>query len=245
MWALLYKLASPKTFYQWSRPLMYGFALLTIVFLTIGIFSGLFLAPADYQQGDAFRIIYIHVPSAFMSLFVYAIMSFCALLIVVWKFKMADVVIKAAAPLGASFTLLALVTGSIWGKPMWGTWWIWDARLTSELILLFLYVGVMALQTSLKNKPRSEVIVAIMVLIGFVDIPIVHYSVSWWNTLHQGATILKFAKPSISSNMLYPLLIMLMAFISYFVTMMLYRTRTEILWRERKSTWIKNVLGDL
>jgi len=238
IWTFLYKMASPKTFYRLSRYFMIGFAIAATLLFIYGLIGALILAPADYQQGDAFRIIYIHVPSAFMSLFVFVLMAVCAFLSLVWKIKLADVMIKVSVPLGAWFTLLALITGVLWGKPMWGTYWIWDARLTSELILLFLYMGIMSLQSAFKPGEKARQVIAIFVLIGFIDIPLIHYSVYWWNTLHQGATLSKFAKPDISPSMLYPLLAMIAAFLSYFISLILWRARHEVLWNEKQTSWV-------
>lgn len=242
MWSLLYRLASPQSFYQLSGKIIYWVGILTAILFATGLFAALVLAPADYQQGDAFRIIYVHVPSAFLSLFTYALMAFCALLSLVWKIKLADLVIKVSANLGAWLTFLALLTGSIWGKPMWGTWWIWDARLTSELILLFLYLGIIALQQAITDPSNSAKAVAILVLVGFVDIPIIHYSVYWWNTLHQGPTIVQFAKPSIAPAMLYPLLIMILAFFGYFICLLLLGVRRALLLTNRKAHWVRDIL---
>ena len=238
----LYKLASGQHFYRISGLLLPWFATIAIILFIAGIFSGLVLAPADYQQGDAFRIIYVHVPSAVMSLFIYSLMTFCAVLSLVWRIKMADLVIKASIALGAWFTFLALLTGSVWGKPMWGSWWIWDPRLTSQLILLFIYLGVYALQQAIPNRDHGAKAVAILLIVGFVDIPIIHYSVSWWNSLHQDATILQFAKPTIAPAMLYPLLIMIVAFLFYYINLMVITVRCELLQRDKKSHWVKRLI---
>ena len=242
---ILYRFASPKIFYELSGRLLPWFAVLCAALFTYGLIGGLILAPADYQQGDAFRIIYIHVPSAFLSMAVYSTMAFCAFLGMVWQIKLADIVIKVSAPIGASFTFLALFTGALWGKPMWGTYWIWDARLTSELILLFLYFGIIALRSAIPDQNIASRAVNLLVLVGVVNLPIIHYSVNWWNTLHQGATLSKFARPSIDSQMLYPLLAMIIAFFCFYLCMMLMRTRSELLWRERKSSWVRKYVGAL
>jgi heme exporter protein C len=242
MWKLLYQLASPKTFYElssrWS-PWVAAFALITLL---MGLGWGLFFAPPDYQQGDAFRIIYIHVPSAFLSMALYAWMGFLALLLLVWRIKLAGLLLKVCAPLGASMALLALVTGSLWGKPMWGTWWIWDARLTSELILLFLYGAIMATSHAYQDKEQGDKIVAILTLVGLVDLPIIHYSVYWWNTLHQGATLTFLSQPKIAASMLYPLLLTLLGFSLYCVGVILWRARNELLVRERRQHWVKEIV---
>lgn len=167
-----------------------------IITLGTGLVWGLFFAPSDYQQGDAFRIIYVHVPSAFLSLMVYMFMAISAAVFLIWRIKIADMIAKASAPVGALFTFLALITGSIWGKPMWGTWWIWDARLTSELILLFLFFGYMALRDALPPKVGA-LASSYLAIIGIINIPIIHFSVTWWNTLHQGPTLSRLAKPAI------------------------------------------------
>ena len=242
MMSFLYRLSSPKMFYSLATRFIPWLAVLSAGLFAYGLMGGLFLSPPDYQQGDAFRIIYIHVPCAFLSLMVYTYMAFCAFLSMVCTIKLADVVVKVSAPIGASFTFLALITGSIWGKPMWGTWWIWDARLTSELILLFLYFGVIALQSAIPDRNAGSRAVNLLVLVGVVNIPIIHFSVQWWNTLHQGASLSKFAKPSIDNSMLYPLLAMIGACICFYFLLVMVKGRTEVLLREKKASWIKEVV---
>lgn len=241
MFLWFHKLGSAPHFYriagQWIPWLGALFALL----LVTGLYGGLVLAPPDYQQGDSYRIIFIHVPSAWMSLFIYLVMAACGLVIVVWRMKLAEVVLISSAPIGASFTFLALVTGSLWGKPMWGTWWVWDARLTSELILLFLYLGVIGLHNAIEDKRVAARAVAILAIVGVVNIPIIHYSVEWWNSLHQGPTVTKFDKPSIHWSMLIPLLLMALAFQVYYVLALFKRCRTELLQRERNSKWVEEI----
>lgn len=239
---LFSRLASPKYFYDSSRYWIRWSVVIGSVAFIFGLVGALVLAPPDYRQGDAFRIIYIHVPSAFLSMAIYGGMTLCALLSLIWHVKLADIMLKVSAGLGAWFTVLALVTGSLWGKPMWGTWWIWDARLTSELILLFIYFGVIALQSAISDRRTASRAGALWVLVGAVDIPIIHYSVSWWNTLHQGPTLTRLGKPAMASSMLFPLLIMIVAFGCYFVSMMLLRARTELLQREYKSKWVRGFL---
>ena len=242
MLKFIYQWASPPNAYRLCLRLTPWVSYITVLLLLIGLFSGLILAPPDYQQGDGFRIIYVHVPAALLSLMVYSVMAFAAVVGWVWQIKMADVVIKASIPVGASFTLLALITGSLWGKPMWGTWWIWEARLTSELILLFLYGGLMGLQTAIQDPRLQAKATRILVLIGFVDIPIIHYSVTWWHTLHQGATISRFAKPAIAASMLYPLIIMIVAFIGFYLLMVLRRSAGLLLMQERHTTWVRKMI---
>ncbi len=242
MWTFIHKLGSPKHCYRIAGYFIPYLGTISIVCFIYGLVGGLILAPADYQQGDGFRIIYVHVPSAFLSLSVYMVMALSATVSLIWRIKMADVITKVSAPLGATFTFLALVTGSLWGKPMWGTYWVWDARLTSELILLFLYVGYMALESALEDRHMAARASNILVLVGVVNIPIIHYSVVWWNTLHQGASISLLNKPTIAPSMLYPLLAMLVAFMAFFFAVMLMRARCEILLREQKSNWVKELV---
>ena len=243
MWKFLYQLASPQRFYSLAKKLAWVFGIIAIVSFSYGLIGGLFLAPPDYQQGEAFRIIYIHVPAAFMSLGVYVYLAFCAILLLVWRIKVAGIMIKASAPLGAWFTALALITGSLWGKPMWGTYWIWDARLTSELIQLFLYLGILALLSAIPHKLKAMQASSILILVGIVNVPIIHFSVQWWNTLHQGATLSKFSTPSIAPSMLYPLLAMILAFGAYFITVALLRARAEILEHEQQAKWVQDYVN--
>jgi len=213
----------------------------TAILFFAGLYEALFLAPPDYQQGQSYRIMFVHVPSAWMSMFVYVFMTFLSGIYLIWNIKLADVMARSSAALGASFTFLALVTGSLWGKPMWGAWWVWDARLTSELILLFLYLGYIALVSAIDDTRTAGRAGSLLVIVGVVNIPIIHYSVEWWNTLHQGPTVTKMDKPSIHMSMLIPLLLMASAFQMYFFTVVLMRARTELLHRERRSDWIKEL----
>jgi heme exporter protein C len=233
---------SPPHFYRiaglWMPWLTGIFAILVIA----GLYGGLVVAPTDYQQGESYRIIFVHVPASWMSLFIYMVMAFCGIVVLVWRMKLAEVVLMSAAPIGASFTFLALVTGSLWGKPMWGTYWVWDARLTSELILLFLYLGVIGLYGAIDDKRVAGRAVAILAIVGVVNIPIIHYSVEWWNSLHQGATITKFDKPSMPMSMLWPLLVMALAFKVYFILSLFQRVRAELLHRERNSRWVEELV---
>jgi heme exporter protein C len=243
MWKWFHQLASPRYFYDLAGRLIPWVAWGCGVLLLAGLVGGLALAPPDYQQGDSFRIIYVHVPSAWMSMFVYVVMAAAGAVGLVWRIKLADVVAAASAPIGASFTFLALVTGSLWGKPMWGAWWVWDARLTSELILLFLYLGVIALRAAIEDRQNAARASAVLSLVGVVNIPIIHYSVVWWNTLHQGATVTKFAAPSIHLSMLIPLLLMALAFKLFYVGVVLKRARCDVLSRERDSAWVQEVVS--
>ncbi len=237
----MHKLGSPKHFYRISGRLLPWLGAATGLLMVVGLYGGLVAAPADYQQGDSYRIIFIHVPSAWMSLFVYMIVAGAGAVGLIWRIKLAHVVAAASAPLGASFTFLALVTGSLWGKPMWGTYWVWDARLTSELVLLFLYFGIMGLHAAIEDKRTASRAAAVLALVGVVNIPIIHYSVQWWSTLHQGPTITKLAAPSIHPSMLVPLLVMALALKLYYLTVLLMRARSEVLERERSTAWVREL----
>ena len=244
MFNWLHKYSSPKYFYDVSMGISSWSAVICVILLLAGLYGGLVYAPPDYQQGDGFRIIYIHVPSAWMSLFIYMIMAGAGAISLIWHVKIADVVARSSAPLGASFTFLTLVSGSIWGKPMWGTWWVWDARLTSELILLFLYLGYIALQSAFSDRRVAARAGAILALVGVINIPIIHYSVEWWSTLHQGPTVTKLSAPSIDITMLIPLLFMALAFMAYYLSVMLVRARSEILEYECNTVWVKELVED-
>ena len=240
-WAWFHKFASPPHFYRIAGRLVPWFGLTALLLLAWGLYGGLVLAPMDYQQKDAFRIIYVHVPSAWMSMFTYVMMAVAAGIGLIWRMKLAHIVAHAVAPIGAIFTFCALATGSIWGKPMWGTWWVWDARLTSELLLLFLYLGYMALANAFDDRKQGDRASAILALVGVVNIPIIHYSVEWWNTLHQGPTVTKFDTPSITWDMLWPLLVMALGFKLYLFTVATWRARAEILRREHRSAWTREL----
>lgn len=242
MWLILKQtlnsLLSPKFFFRFSQSLLPWLTAFFILLFSYGMIGGLLLAPPDYLQGDGFRIIYVHVPCAFLSLFIYSIMATAAIMGFIFKLKLAPLVIRHSAPIGAGFSLLALITGSLWGKPMWGTWWIWDARLTSELILLFLYIGIILFQSALSHKQHGERAVALLVIIGFIDIPIIHYSVYWWNTLHQGATLNLLSPSAIDASMLYPLLAMIGAFLVYYVIVLFLRMGYELTALNANHHWL-------
>lgn len=206
-----------------------------------GLIGGLILAPPDYQQGESYRIIYVHVPSAWLSLFAYVFMAAMGLVALVWRIKVCEALAMCAAPIGASFTFLALVTGALWGKPMWGTWWVWDARLTSELVLLFLYLGVIALYNAVPERRKAARAASILALVGVVNVPIVHYSVQWWYTLHQGPTVTKLDDPSIHTSMLIPLLLMAVACTLYFFTVLLMRARGYLIETEGGKQWVREL----
>jgi heme exporter protein C len=242
MWTWFYKLASPPYVYGTAAALAPWFLGLAAIAIGYGLVDGLVFAPPDYQQGDAFRIIYVHVPSAWLSLFAYVGMSVAAAIALIWRIKMGYAVAAASAPIGASFTLLALVTGSLWGRPMWGTFWAWDPRLTSELILLFLYVGVMSLRSAFEDPARGDRAAALLALVGVVNVPIIHFSVVWWNSLHQGATVAKFGKPTMAASMLWPLLSMALGFMLFYGAVLCMRLQGEVLNRERQAKWVAEAI---
>jgi heme exporter protein C len=233
---------SPQAFYKTCQKLLPWLLVAFILSFSYGLIDGLFFAPADYQQGDGFRIIYVHVPSAFTAMAVYFVMACCGVMTLVFRLKIAAICMSVSATLGAWFTFLALITGSIWGKPMWGTWWIWDARLTSVLILFFLYIGFIALQSAITDQSSKDKAGAIMSIVGVINLPIIHYSVIWWNTLHQGPTLSQFAKPTIAAAMLYPLLAMIVAFMLFYAWALMQRMQSEILCRERRTQWVKEIV---
>ena len=242
MHRFFHELASPPHFYRLAGRLGPWFGWTGAALIAGSAWAGLAWAPPDYQQGDGFRIIYVHVPSAWMSLFVYVLMATAAAIGLVWRIKLAHAVAAGCAPIGASFTFLALATGSIWGKPMWGTWWVWDARLTSELILLFLYAGYMALRASIDDLQRADRASAVLALVGVINVPIIHYSVIWWNTLHQGPTVTRLDTPAIAASMLVPLLTMTVGFMCYFAAVLMTRVRGELLARERHARWVREIV---
>ncbi len=238
-----HRLGSPREFYQIAQYTTPIFGLLSLVLFVCGAYLGLFQAPADYQQGDSFRIIYVHVPAAWLSLFVYMVMATAAAIGIIWRMKMAFVVAICSAPLGAVFTALALITGSIWGKPIWGTWWTWDARLTSELILLFLYFGVMATYHAFEERKTAEKAMAMLAIIGVVIVPIIHYSVEWWSSLHQGATIFAEGGPRMPADMLTPLILMILSFMFFYGYALFLSAQNKVLLNERKSQWVKAAIS--
>ena len=224
----MHRFANPARFLRISAPLLKWSAIASIVLFAAGLYFALFASPPDYQQGETVRIMYIHVPAAWMALFVYANMAAASAVAVVWKHPLAELFTKAAAPIGACFTALCLVTGSLWGKPMWGTWWVWDARLTSVLILFFLYLGYLALVNAFDDPGRGTRAGSILVLVGAVNLPIIKFSVDWWNTLHQPASVLRLGGPTIHSSLLLPLFLMAAAFTAFFVAVVILRLRAEI-----------------
>lgn len=242
-WAWFHRMGSPKWFYEISGRWIPWFATAAVLLLLMGTVWGLAFAPQDYQQGNSFRIIYIHVPAAILAQSIFFAMALCGAIGLIWKMKVADMVAKSCAPIGASMTFIALFTGAVWGKPTWGAWWVWDARLTSMLILLFLYFGVIALQSAFDSKQSAARASAILSLVGVVNIPIIKYSVEWWNTLHQPATFKLTEKPAMPMEMWLPLLIMVLGFYCFFATVLMMRTRNEILEREKRTQWVQGLLS--
>ncbi len=240
----LYHYASPATFYPLAGRLVPWFAGLAAVLAAVGLYIGLFVAPTDFQQGEGYRIIFIHVPAAWMSMFIYVVTAFWSAIGLAWNTRLSFLVARALAPTGAMFTFVALWTGAFWGKPMWGAWWVWDARLTSELILLFLYVGVMALQAAIDDPRRADRAGALLNLVGVINVPIIYFSVKWWNTLHQGASVSLTRAPSMAETMLWGMLIMALAAWMYTLAVALARTRTLVLERERRTDWARALLEE-
>ena len=239
-----YKYASPQTFYPLAGRLIPWFAALAAVLGAIGLYLGLFVAPTDATQGDAYRIIFIHVPAAWMSMLIYVVMAVWAGLGLALNTRLSSMMASALAPTGALMTFIALWTGAFWGRPTWGAWWVWDARLTSELILLFLYVGFMSLQAAIDDPRRADRAGALLALVGVVNVPIIYFSVKWWNTLHQGASVSLTRAPSMAHTMLAAMLIMTFAFWAYAIAVALARVRCIILERERHAQWVSE-LGDV
>ncbi len=241
-WTFFHKLGSPKWFYEisgrWVPWLMASSAILIIAALV----WGLAFTPPDYLQGNSYRIIFIHVPSSFLAQAIYMMMAVAGAATLIWRVKLADMSLAVMAPVGLSFCILSLVTGAIWGKPTWGTWWVWDARLTSMLIQMFLYIGVIALRGAMTSIDTAARACAILTLVGVVNIPIIKFSVNWWNTLHQGATLKLTEKPSMAPEMLWPLLMSIAGFYLFFTLVTIVRLRTEILNRERKTQWVRKLL---
>ncbi|HUH56371.1 MAG TPA: heme ABC transporter permease [Rhodanobacter sp.] len=237
----LHLAASPPTAYRWCGACRPWLLVLALTVALPALYGALRLAPADYQQGDAYRIIFIHVPSAWMSLFAYAVMATSAFTALVWRIKVAEVVAMESAPIGATFTLITLITGSLWGRPMWGTWWTWDARLTSELVLLFLYLGVIGLYRSFEDRRQGARAAAFLAIIGVINVPIVHFSVNWWNTLHQGSTVNVLGPSRIDAAMLWPLLTMVVATKLYYLASLCGRVRTDLLALESGKDWVHRI----
>lgn len=243
-WQWFHRLGSPKWFYEKTTSWIQWLGLFAVVTLLLGAAWGLGFAPAERIQGNSYRIIYIHVPGSFLALAGYYIMAISGAIGLIWRMKLSFMVMKSAAPIGAAMCFISLITGSIWGKPTWGTWWEWDARMTSMLVLFFLYLGVVALHESYHNKDAADKIAALLSLVGMVNIPIIYWSVDWWYSLHQGATIKITGESSIDASMAYPLIVMIVGFYAVYTWLLIKRTRIEILDRERRSRWVQNLVAE-
>jgi heme exporter protein C len=237
----IWKYASPQTFYPLAGRMIPFFSVLAAVLAVAGLYIGFFVAPTDFQQGEAYRIIFIHVPAAWMSMFIYVVMAFWAGVGLVFNTRLSSMMAHALAPTGALMTFLALWTGALWGKPTWGAWWVWDARLTSELILLFLYIGYMSLAAAIDDPRRADKASAVVALVGVVNVPIIYFSVQWWNTLHQGASVSLTRAPSMAATMLAGMLVMVFAFWMYTIAVSLARVRRLIVERERGAAWLGQI----
>jgi heme exporter protein C len=242
-WTWFHRLGSPPYVYRLAGKLLPWFGWPAALLIVAGLVGGLALAPPDYQQGQGFRILYVHAPSAWMSLMVYVVMASAAAVGLIWRIKVAHAVAASCAPVGASFTVAALATGMLWGRPMWGAYWEWDPRLTSELLLLFLYLGYMGLRASFEDTQHADRASAVLAIVGVVNVPIIHYSVIWWNSLHQAPSVMKLGgAPQIYGTMLAPLLIMLLGFTLFFGAILMLRLRGEVLSRERTASWIREAV---
>lgn len=238
----LLSFSSPKTFYPLAGKLLPWFAALAVILTAIGLYLGFFVAPTDYKQGESYRIIFIHVAAAWMSMFIYLVMAGWSVAGMIWNTKLSDMMAGALAPTGALFTFIALWTGALWGKPTWGTYWIWDARLTSELILLFLYIGYIALRAAIDDPRRAARASALLALVGVINVPIIYFSVRWWNTLHQGASVSPQMAPKMAEIMMWSMFVMVAAFWMYAIAVVLARVRSEILERERNTVWVNELV---
>jgi heme exporter protein C len=237
----IFSLAAPQRFYPLAGRLVPWFAALALLLCIAGLYVGFFVAPTDAQQGEAYRIIFIHVPAAWMSMFLYLAMAFWSGMGLIYGTRLSSCMARAIAPTGAIFTVIALLTGAVWGKPTWGTWWVWDARLTSELILLFLYGGYLLLDASIEDPVRADKALALLALVGALNVPLIYFSVRWWNTLHQGASVSLTASPKMASTMLNGMLLMSLAAWGYAIAVILQRVRGLILSRESHTQWVREL----
>ena len=243
-WTWFHRLGSPRWFYQKTQCWLPWLAVATFTLLFAGLVWGLAIAPPDAKQGNSFRIIYLHVPASVVALAGYYIMAISGAVGLIWRIKLSFMVMRSAAPIGAALTFLALVTGAIWGKPTWGAYWVWDARITSMLILLFLYFGVIALRHTYSNNEAADKAGAVLSLVGMVNVPIIYKSVDWWQTLHQPATIKFTGAPSMHPDMFAPLVVMIIGFYSFYSLALILYTRAEILRREYRASWVKQLVSD-
>lgn len=244
-WVWFHRFGSPPYFYGFARRWAPWFLGAAVLLLLVGLYGGLVVAPADNYQSDAFRIIYVHVPSAYLMQLTYGWMALSAAIGLIWRIKIAHAVAAACAPAGAAFSAVALATGMIWGQPTWGTYWAWDPRIVSCLFTLFFFLGYIALRGAIEDRDRADRSSAVLAIVGFVNVPIVHYSVVWWNSLHQGPTLMRSGGPAIPMSMAWPLLVMLAAYTFYFLAIMLMRARAEVLRRERGGAWLREELARL
>jgi heme exporter protein C len=238
----IYKYASPMTFYGLAGRMIPWFSWGAAILAGLGLYIAFFLAPTDFQQGEAYRVIFIHVPAAWMSMFIYMVMAFWSAVGLAWNTRLSFMMSRALAPTGALFAFLSLWTGAMWGKPMWGAWWVWDARLTSSLVLFFLYVGIIALWSAIDDRRRGDKAGALLILVGAINVPIIYFSVKWWNTLHQGASVSLMQAPSMAAIMLMGMLVMAIAAWFYSIAVAFVRVRGIILERERQTEWVKELL---
>lgn len=238
-------MGSPPLFYKWSSKILPWLYIVSIITLGVGLYWGLFYAPADYKQGDVYRIIFIHVPSAILGQSIFMFMAVCGFINMIWRAKISGMMLKSAASIGASFTLLALITGSIWGKPTWGTWWVWDARLTSTLILFFIYAALIGLHSTIDDKTKADRAVSILSIVGLAIIPVIKKSVDWWQTLHQPSTFTMTSSPSMSPEMYQPLLICVIGFYLTFALLLTLNLRNEVLERESNRNWVQQLFRGL
>jgi len=239
---LWHRLGSPRWFFEISTPWATGLIGIGLIGIAVGLGWGLAIAPPDYLQGNSFRIMYLHVPAAILSESCYMLMGAAGVVLLVWRMKLADMVIAAAAPIGAAFCSIALLTGAIWGRPTWGTWWVWDARTTSVLVLLFLYFGVIALRQAMPREETAGRACAILAIVGVIDIPIIKYSVDWWLTLHQPSTFKLTSAPSMPPEMYLPLLVSVLGFYAFFAGVLLLGVGNEILRREQRTQWVSDLV---
>ncbi len=240
----IHKLGSPAYFYTFSGRFIPWFWAIFLVLTAIAMYQAFFVVPADYQQGQSFRIMYLHVPAAWMSMLAYMFMAAMGFIALVWRIRTVEILAMCTAPVGAAFTAVTLIAGSLWGRPTWGTYWVWDARLTSELVLLFLYLGVIGLYNAIDEPRKAARAACLLALVGAVNLPIIHYSVKWWNTLHQGSSISLLGGSSIDPSMLWPLLIMSVAVKFYFGANLLTRARVRLLEQDLRKGWVRDVVKE-
>jgi heme exporter protein C len=240
----IHKLGSPPWFYNFTGKFIPWLWVIFIVLAAWALYMGLFRAPADYLQGESVRIIYLHVPAAWLSMLIYASMAVMAFIALVWRIRIVEILAMCSAPIGAAFTIVTLTAGSLWGRPTWGTYWVWDARLTSELVLLFLYLGVIGLYNAIDEPRKAARAASLLAIVGAVNLPIIHYSVKWWNTLHQGSSVSLLGGSSIDASILWPMLIMAFAVKFYYAANLLTRARVRLLEQDLRKGWVKDLVRE-